>query len=82
MEVSKLETIEGAGKEYKKLLEEGWTKRIICNSYFQLKVVTFNIKVFPTSAPFDELVPPAEMIDSVIYFYFHKLLMVIFKTFY
>ena len=34
MEVSKLETIEGAGKEYKKLLEEGWTKRIICNSYF------------------------------------------------
>ena len=31
---SKVETIEGARKEYKKLLEEGWRKTSIYNSYF------------------------------------------------
>ena len=34
MKGSRVETIEGARKEYKKLLEEGWRKTIIYNSYF------------------------------------------------
>ena len=34
MKGSKVETIEGARKEYKKLLEEGWRKTLIYNSYF------------------------------------------------
>jgi len=31
---SRVETIEGARKEYKRLLEEGWKKTSIYNSYF------------------------------------------------
>ena len=31
---SRVETIEGARKEYKKLLEEGWRKTNIYDSYF------------------------------------------------
>ena len=34
MKGSRVETIEGARKEYKKLLEEGWRKTSIYNSYF------------------------------------------------
>ena len=34
MKGSRVETIEGARKEYKKLLEEGWKKTSIYNSYF------------------------------------------------
>ena len=34
MKGSRVETIEGARKEYKKLLEEGWRKTLIYNSYF------------------------------------------------
>jgi len=34
MKVSRVETIEGARKEYKKLLEKGWKKTSIYNSYF------------------------------------------------
>ena len=34
MKGSRVETIEEARKEYKKLLEEGWRKTIIYNSYF------------------------------------------------
>ena len=34
MKGSRVETIEGARKEYKKLLEEGWRKINIYNSYF------------------------------------------------
>ena len=33
MKGSRVETIEEARKEYKKLLEEGWRKTIIYNSY-------------------------------------------------
>jgi len=31
---SRIETIEGARKEYKKLLEEGWRKTSIYNNYY------------------------------------------------
>ena len=41
MKGSRVETIEEARKEYKKLLEEGWRKTNIYNSYFQLKVDPF-----------------------------------------
>ena len=34
MKGSKVETIEKARKEYKELLEEGWKKTSIFNSYF------------------------------------------------
>ena len=34
MKGSRVETIEEARKEYKKLLEEGWRKTSIYNSYF------------------------------------------------
>ena len=34
MKGSRVETIEGARKEYKKLIEEGWRKTSIYNSYF------------------------------------------------
>ena len=34
MKGSRVETIEEARKEYKKLLEEGWKKTSILNSYF------------------------------------------------
>ena len=34
MKGSRVETIEGAREEYKKLLEEGWRKTSIYNSYF------------------------------------------------
>ena len=34
MKGSRVETIEGARKEYKKLLDEGWRKTSIYNSYF------------------------------------------------
>ena len=34
MKGSRVETIEGAREEYKKLLEEGWKKTSIYNSYF------------------------------------------------
>ena len=34
MQGSRVETIEEARKEYKKLIEEGWKKTIIYNSYF------------------------------------------------
>ena len=34
MKGSRIETIEQARKEYKKLLDEGWRKTIIYNSYF------------------------------------------------
>ena len=34
MKGSRVETIEEARKEYKKLLEEGWKKTVIFNSYF------------------------------------------------
>ena len=34
MKGSRVETIEGARKEYKKLLEEGWRVTSIYNSYF------------------------------------------------
>ena len=34
MKGSRVETIEGARKEYKKLLEEGWRKTSIYNCYF------------------------------------------------
>ncbi len=34
MKGSRVETIEGARKEYKQLLEEGWRKTNIYNSYF------------------------------------------------
>ena len=34
MKGSRVETIEAAKKEYKKLLEEGWEKTSIFNSYF------------------------------------------------
>ena len=34
MKGSRIETIEEARKEYKKLLEEGWRKTSIYNSYF------------------------------------------------
>ena len=34
MKGSRVETIEEARKEYKKLLEEGWRKTNIYNSYF------------------------------------------------
>ena len=34
MKGSRVETIESARKEYKKLLEEGWKKTSIFNSYF------------------------------------------------
>ena len=34
MKGSRVETIEAARKEYKKLLEEGWKKTSIFNSYF------------------------------------------------
>ena len=34
MRGSRVETIEGARKEYKKLIEEGWRKTSIYNSYF------------------------------------------------
>ena len=32
---SRVETVEAAREEYKKLLEEGWKKTFIFNSYFQ-----------------------------------------------
>ena len=34
MKGSRVETIEAAREEYKKLLEEGWKKTSIFNSYF------------------------------------------------
>ena len=34
MKGSRVETIESASKEYKELLEEGWKKTSIFNSYF------------------------------------------------
>ena len=34
MKCSRVETIEAAREEYKKLLEEGWEKTSIFNSYF------------------------------------------------
>ena len=34
MKGSRVETIEGARKEYKRLLEEGWRKTSIYNNYF------------------------------------------------
>ena len=34
MKGSRVETIEGAREEYKKLLEEGWRETSIYNSYF------------------------------------------------
>tara|TARA_B100001741_G_scaffold291697_1_gene272019 strand:+ start:393 stop:641 length:249 start_codon:yes stop_codon:yes gene_type:complete len=34
MKGSRVETIEGAREEYKKLLEKGWRKTSIYNSYF------------------------------------------------
>ena len=34
MKGSRVETIENARKEYKKLLEEGWKKTLIFKSYF------------------------------------------------
>ena len=34
MKGSRVETIEGARKEYKQLVEEGWRKTSIYNSYF------------------------------------------------
>ena len=34
MKGSRVETVEAARKEYKKLLEEGWKKTSIFNSYF------------------------------------------------
>ena len=52
MKGSRVETIEGARKEYKKLLEEGWKKTSIYNSYFQFKVGTSKYKVCNPSAPF------------------------------
>ena len=41
MKGSRVETTEEARKEYKKLLEQGWRKTSIYNSYFQLEVDTF-----------------------------------------
>ena len=41
MKGSRVETIEGARKEYKKLLEEGLRTTSIYNSFFKLKVGTF-----------------------------------------
>ena len=35
MNGSRVETVEAAREEYKKLLEEGWKKTSIFNSYFQ-----------------------------------------------
>ncbi len=35
MKGSRVETVEAAREEYKKLLEEGWKKTSIFNSYFQ-----------------------------------------------
>ena len=35
MKGSRVETIENARKEYKKLLEEGWKKTFIFRSYFE-----------------------------------------------
>ena len=35
MKGSRVETVEAAREEYKKLLEEGWKKTYIFNSYFQ-----------------------------------------------
>ena len=35
MKGARVETIEAAREEYKKLLEEGWKKTSIFNSYFQ-----------------------------------------------
>ena len=52
MKGSRVETIEGARKEYKKLLEEGWKKTSIYNSYFQFKVGKSIYKVHNPSAPF------------------------------
>ena len=37
MKGSRVETIEDARKEYKQLLEEGWKKTSIFNSYFKKK---------------------------------------------
>ena len=41
MKGSRVETIKGARKEYKKLLEEGLRTTSIYNSFFKLKVGTF-----------------------------------------
>ena len=41
MKGSRVETIEGAREEYKKLLEEGLRTTSIYNSFFKLKVGTF-----------------------------------------
>ena len=41
MKGSRVETIEEARNEYKKLLKEGWRKTSVYNSYFLLKVGSF-----------------------------------------
>ena len=42
---SRVETVEAARKEYKQLLDEGWEKTSIFNSYFQLQRAMHHAKL-------------------------------------
>ena len=45
MKGSRVETVEAARKEYKELLEQGWKKTSIFNSYFQLQRAMHHAKL-------------------------------------